>query len=412
MFDMFEITIIGLAILALLTIVFEEITHINKAKTTLFLGCLVWCLLFIRGHGSGQAEIESALNENLLEIAKLWLFLMATMTFVAYLNARGLIGAMVNRLLPGELSLRKLTLLVALFALVLSMLCDNITATLVSISIILAFKLEVPEKVKLCVLIIFAVNSGGVVLITGDVTTLMIFSEKHVSIVELLGLILPAISGVVVLALLMSFGKNRRVEATIGSEKFKSLDFVIAGLFFGTICCTMLFNLLFAIPPVLTFLLGLSVMFMIGGMVNKFKYEIHLLDYVRKIQFDTLMFFLGILLIVGSLKEIGVLVWMTNIYFMLDPDYSNYLVGILSAFLDNVPLTAALLKAQPELTNIQWLSLTYAVGVGGSMLVIGSAAGIVAMSRVKELTFVSYSKYIVHLLVAYSVGYALCLVNV
>ncbi len=401
-----ETIIIVLALLALLGIAFEEVIHLNKAKSTLFLGCLSWCVLFVFASQDGRLEhIKEMLNENLLDIASLWLFLMATMTFVAYLNARGLVGDVVSRVLPGELTLRQLTLLLAVFAVVLSMLCDNITATLVTLGVVQAFKLEVKERIKLCVLVVFAVNSGGVILITGDVTTLMIFSAGHVTIAELLALAAPTLVGVAVLALLMSIGRSRRVVAEVNAHTIEPLDVVIAGLFFSTIVCTMVFNIFFGMPPVLTFLMGLSVMFLIGGVVNKYHQEVHLLEYVRQIQFDTLMFFLGILLIVGALKEVGILLWVTDFYFAVDPNISSFAMGALSSFLDNVPLTAALLKAEPELSNPQWLALTYAVGVGGSLLVIGSAAGIVAMSKMRELTFMQYAKYMPQLLVAYTAGY-------
>ncbi len=405
-----EISILILAVLALLSIILEEYTHINKAKTTLFFGCLSWVLLFVEAKRHQQTdEILHLLNENLLDISTLWLFLVSTMTFVAYLNARGLIGNMVGHIMPRQLTTRKLTLLLAVFALLLSMLCDNITATLVSLGVIQAFQLDNKERIKLSVLVVFAVNSGGVVLITGDVTTLMIFNAKHVSISDLLGLVLPTLCGVAVLAFSLCLRGNRPVVAEGNAQGFEPLDIIIAGLFFTTIIATMAFNILFDMPPVLVFLMGLSVMFMIGGVVNKYHSEVHLLEYVRQIQFDTLFFFLGILLVVGGLKEVGILDWVTGFYLSINPDISNYIVGVLSAILDNVPLTAALLKAEPELTNTQWLTLTYAVGVGGSLLLIGSAAGIIAMSRIKELTFISYGKYIPHLLVAYSAGFAMAL---
>lgn len=401
-----EIIIISLAVLALLGIAFEEVIHLNKAKSTLFLGCLSWLVLFVFAAQQDRVEhMNEMLNENLLDIASLWLFLMATMTFVAYLNARGLVGGVVSRILPGELTLRQLTLLLAAFSVLLSMLCDNITATLVTLGVVQAFKLEVKERIKLCVLVVFAVNSGGVILITGDVTTLMIFSAGHVTITELLALAVPTLIGVAALALLMSMGHSRRVVAEVNSQSIEPLDVVIAGLFFSTIVCTMLFNIFFGMPPVLTFLMGLSVMFLIGGIVNKYHQEVHLLEYVRQIQFDTLMFFLGILLIVGALKEVGVLLWVTEFYFAVDPNISSFAMGVLSSFLDNVPLTAALLKAEPDLSNPQWLALTYAVGVGGSLLVIGSAAGIVAMSKMRELTFMQYARFIPQLLAAYTAGY-------
>jgi len=399
--------LIGLAVLALLSIVFEDVIHINKAKTTLFFGCVSWLALFIAASDQeAQKLVQRQLDENLLEIASLWLFLMSTMTFVAYLNAKGLIQSVVQRLFPSQLSVRKLMFLVAIFALVLSSICDNVTATLVSLGLLQSFNLEGREKLKMAALVVFSVNSGGVALITGDVTTLMIFLAGHVSMSQLLTLMVPSAFSVLVLTLLFSFGMKGQVETERVERHFDRVDISIAVIFFGTIFSTMLFNVLYGVPPVLTFLSGLSLMFLVGRTVKTDKQQTKILEYIRQIEYDTLLFFLGILLLVGMLKEIDVLTAVAQLYANYDPQYSNFVAGAASALVDNVPLTAALLKASPVLATPDWLALTYAVGVGGSLLAIGSAAGIIVMSKVKEMTFVSYLRYTPHLLVAYSVGYA------
>ncbi|WDE04201.1 sodium:proton antiporter NhaD [Thalassomonas viridans] len=406
---MTEYLLVSFAVLALLSIVFEEVTHINKAKTTLFFGCISWITLFVTAGSDQHHAISHHLEENLLEIAVLWLFLMSTMTFVAYLNAKGVIQMAVQKLFPGKLSKRKLMLLVALFSLVLSAICDNVTATLVSLTLLQSFNLDKHTKLKMAVLIIFAVNSGGVALITGDVTTLMIFLNGHVQISQLLLLLVPAVASVFFLAALLSIGTKGEARIQPGEFSYETIDLIVAGIFFSTIVLTMVLNVLFAIPPVLTFMTGLSLMFLVGRFYRSDDEETQMLEYVRKIEYDTLLFFLGILLIVGMLKEIGVLTLITQMYSAFDPNISSFLAGIGSALLDNVPLTAALLKAEPLLTTTQWLGLTYAVGVGGSLLVIGSAAGIIAMSKMKEMTFISYARYIPALLVAYSLGYGITL---
>ncbi|MDO6638811.1 MULTISPECIES: sodium:proton antiporter NhaD [unclassified Shewanella] len=405
---MFEVFLISLAVLALLSIVFEEVTHINKAKTTLFLGCIAWISLFISAAGTDKTPfIAAELNDNLLEIATLWLFLMSTMTFVAYLNAKGMIQLLVQKIFPQQVSVRMLMLQVGLFALVLSTFCDNVTATLVSLGLLTTFNLASRMRRRMAVLIIFAVNSGGVALITGDVTTLMIFLAGKVQMSQLLILFLPAGISVMLLALLFSLNAEGHVSTTPVDKQLNPIDIIIGLIFLVTIVLTMLFNILFDIPPVLTFLAGLSVMFLVGRTSHTKKEEIQILEYIRQVEFDTLLFFLGILLLVGMLKEIGTLELLTQAYGLYNPAISNYFAGVGSAILDNVPLTAALLKAEPVLTTAQWLGLTYSVGVGGSLLVIGSAAGIIAMSKIKELTFVSYLKYFPALLLCYSVGYGL-----
>ena len=402
--------LISLAVLALLSIVFEEVTHINKAKTTLFLGCIAWITLFIASGSPEKSKLVGEnLNENLLEIATLWLFLMSTMTFVAYLNAKGMIQVLVQKIFPQQVSVRMLMMQVGLFSLVLSTFCDNVTATLVSLGLLTTFNLDKQMRRRMAVLIIFAVNSGGVALITGDVTTLMIFLAGKVHISELLILFIPAGISVMVLAVLFSLKAEGHVSTTPIEQNYNTVDIVIGVIFFTTIVLTMVLNVLFGIPPVLTFLFGLSVMFLVGRTNKSKSEEVQVLEYIRQVEFDTLLFFLGILLLVGMLKEIGTLHLLTEVYGMYNPSFSNFFTGVGSALLDNVPLTAALLKADPVLTTAQWLGLTYSVGVGGSLLIIGSASGIIAMSKVEELTFVSYLKYVPALLLCYCIGYGLTL---
>lgn len=404
---MVDYFLIAVAFVALLSIVFEEVTHINKAKSTLFLGCISWITLFISGGTSQHEFINHQLEENLLEIAELWLFLMSTMTFVAYLNAKGVIQMAVQRLFPQSSPVVVIMFLIALFSLLLSAICDNVTATLVSLTLLQTFNVSKRAKLRMAILVVFAVNSGGVSLITGDVTTLMIYLDGHVKISQLFLLLIPATVSVLFLATIFSIGLKGTVTTTPASRDYETVDVLVALIFFTTILSTMLLNVAFGIPPVLTFLTGLSVMFLVGTVYRSDKQESQMLEYIRQIEYDTLLFFLGILLLVGMLKEIGVLHLVTEIYAKFNPTYSNYFAGISSALLDNVPLTAALLKAEPMLSATQWLGLTYAVGVGGSLLVIGSAAGIIAMSKIKEMTFMSYTRYIPALLAAYTVGYGI-----
>lgn len=401
-----SIVIGALAFLAFLMVVFEEVIHINKAKSTLFIGTLCWILAYLFPlNGATVEHVGEQLNENLLEIATLWLFLMSAMTFVAYLNSKGFVSSLVQRILPNELHERTLMLLLGAFSFVFSSFADNVTATLVSLAVITSLKIEARKRLKYATLIVFAVNSGGVSLITGDVTTLMIFLQGKVSIPNLLILIAPSLCGVLVLAGLMSIRMRGRIVFGSEHQAIEGTDIVIALIFLATIFSTLFLNAFFGIPPVLTFLFGLSCMFLVAQMLMRKKTNRNILNYIREIEFDTLLFFLGVLLIVGMLKEIGVLHQLTNLYTIMAPEYANYVIGLLSALIDNVPLTAALLKADVDMNVANWLSVTYATGVGGSVLIIGSAAGIIAMSKVKEVTFISYLSMAGYLLTAYSVGY-------
>jgi len=400
--------LIGLALLALAGVVFEEIIHINKAKITLLFGTLSWILLFVFAPSSADRQlIDHSLRENLADISSLWLFLVAAMTFVAYLNKKGLIATLLHRAMPESISERKLLFFTAIFSFIFSSLADNITATLVSIALILSLSLPPNKTIRFAVLVVFAVNSGGVSLITGDVTTLMIFLADKVSILNLLWLSLPSFIAVMALTLMMCIGMNGKVRIKQQRLEIRKLDYAIAIIFLGTILLTIIGNVLFEIPPVLSFLAGLSVMFIVARLCNDDDEHDPILEYIRYIEFDTLLFFLGILLLVGMLEQIHALDFLVTLYQYVPPLYANYIMGITSATVDNVPLTAALLKTGIEMDLASWLGLTYAVGVGGSLLVIGSAAGIVTMSKVPGLSFARYAKYGLLLLLAYTLGYVL-----
>ncbi|MCF6456184.1 sodium:proton antiporter NhaD [Pseudoalteromonas sp. MMG024] len=401
--------ILALIIIAFVLIVIEDIIHVNKAKTTLFFGTLCWIILFISPlHGQSPESVQKELDHNILEIATLWLFLMAAMTFVAYLNSKGFIQSLVHRVLPNEMSERNLMYLIGAFAFFFSSISDNITATLISLAVVMSLKLDAKKLIKYATLIVFAVNSGGVSLITGDVTTLMIFLADKVTIANLLLLVAPAALSVFILAAMLSMG----MKGTITFEKvelrrIEKTDITIACIFVSTIVATLMFSVWYHIPPLLTFLFGLSLMFLVAQfLMRKKDVNKKIIDYVREIEYDTLLFFVGVLLLVGAMKEIGVLNQFTHLYEVLAPEYANYFMGILSAAVDNVPLTAALLKADIVMDTRQWLTFTYATGVGGSMLIIGSAAGIIAMSKIKELTFVSYLRMFMYLMIAYTIGYS------
>ena len=392
-----------LSFLGFLSIIVEDFTKIDKAKSTLFFGTLVWVLYFIAPpNGFDTPQLMHSLNENLLEIATLWLFLMAAMTFVAYVSHKGVIDGIVNRVMPTQMSERRLMLITGLFAFFFSSMADNITATLVCITVLVSLNLSTEKLLRYIVLVVFAVNSGGAALITGDVTTLMIFLAGKVKIVDLFLLSLPALAAVLFLAFMLSRSLQGQVILVKREIEVAKGDQIIAGLFLATIIGTIGANMAFAIPPVLSFLFGLSVMFMAVHFLNK---DEPVLEYIRKIEFDTLLFFLGVLLLVGMLKELQVLEHFPTLYEKLPVVVANYTVGLFSALIDNVPLTAALLKSGIEMTEGQWLTLIYSAGVGGSLLAIGSAAGVVAMSKIPALSFIAYLRYSAYLLVAYTLGF-------
>jgi Na+/H+ antiporter NhaD/arsenite permease-like protein len=400
-----SIILIFIVSIGFLSIIAEDLIKVDKAKSTLFWGTLAWIVYFIAASMDGSTSFAAeALNENLLDIATLWLFLFSAMTFVAYLSEKGIIEIIASYLLPKQLSEKGLLFFIGAFSFIFSSLADNITATLVCLTILLGLNIDRDKLVKYAIVVVYGVNAGGVSLITGDVTTLMIFLADKVNISDLLMLILPAFTSVFILCLLMSYGMKGNIEVTTKKHTLAPVDSVIALLFFLTIIGVIFGNVFFSIPPVLSFLFGLSVMFMVSRILDR---EEPILDYVRKIEFDTLLFFLGVLLLVGMLKEVGVLEVFLDTYKQFPTLIANYAVGITSALFDNVPLTSAILKSGIDMEGNEWLALTFSVGVGGALLAIGSAAGVVAMSKIPELTFMRYLKFFPQLFIAYTSGYCL-----
>ena len=206
------ILIISLALIAIICVIFEDALHINKAKSTLFIGTLSWLLAYVFTiNGKSSDFITEKLNENLLEIASLWLFLMSAMTFVAYLNSKNFISNVTQHIMPSHISERSLMMFMGVFAFVFSSLADNVTATLVTLSIVNSLQVNQNEKLKYAALVVFAVNSGGAALITGDVTTLMLFLNGKVSITALFLLIGPALFAVLLLALMFSMTLSHNI---------------------------------------------------------------------------------------------------------------------------------------------------------------------------------------------------------
>ncbi len=270
---------------------------------------------------------------------------------------------------------------------------DNLTATLVALAIMLKVMSESSIKliVKTSVFVLFAANAGGLLLITGDVTTLIIFVAGKVNMLELLKLYMPAILSMSILYILFIKGMGKSITLVKDNTNFDPLDTKIAVIFTLTIFAILFGHVAFHFPPVLTFLTGLSLMFLIIAHNKvKTKPEIDALEYIRRIEFDALFSFLGVLLLVGALKEVGILVQLAGLYDFVPTYIATFFIGLLSAIVDNIPITAVILKAELPLDHDGWMFMAYAVGVGGSLLAIGSAVGVVAMSKVKELTFVVY----------------------
>lgn len=405
-----QMVVLFLFVLAFAAIIMEEKLGLEKFKSSMFFGLTAWVMLLVEGSVLGEAHFEHAFHEYVLEISILWLFLICAMTFVAYLDKRGWIEDIVLKLLPSRLREKKFLAIMGGFTFLFSGVADNLTATLVALTIILTVmpQATADTKIRFGVLMVWAANAGGLPLITGDVTTLMIFVAGKIHMGELLRLYVPALLTTLALYFFLARGMNEVLEISKEEKKLNALDTKIAILFGLTIAAILGGHVFFHLPPVLVFLTGLSLMFLLVAQEKrKTKQELDVLKYVQHVEFDALFFFMGILLVVGALKEVGLLAQVAILYEVIPTWAASFGIGLVSAVVDNIPITAAMLKAELVLDEKGWMLLTYAVGIGGSILVIGSAAGVVAMTKVKEMTFAAYARYAPILFLLYAAGFGI-----
>lgn len=397
-----------LFILMLFGIIFADHLGIEKYKSAMFYGVLAWFIFFIAKEHFPQIEHE--FDKEMSEIMRLWLFLLSAMTFIAYLETRGWFEKMVLRFLPNTISEKKLLFVIGFLTFIFSGLADNMTTTLVALTVVNKLLKNHDKSVKnmYAVYVVFIANVGGLPLITGDVTTLMIFTAKVISMQALALLYIPAFATFIFLYLCMAPRLKGVITLDKSDIKIKPIDHKIAIIFFLTIAAIPLSHVMWDMPPVLVFLLGLSAMFVLISHESwRTKKEMDVLDYIRRIELDVLFFFLGVLLMVGALKIVGTLQLLPKIYQYMPEVYATFMIGIISAWVDNIPVTSALLKSNLPLDEHGWMLMTYAVGAGGSLVSFGSVAGIVAMGKVKTLNFFTYLRYVPILFVAYLLGYAI-----
>lgn len=394
------IAAIGVFVIGYAAITLEHVLKINKSGIALLTGSILWVMA---AASTGDRDIiSSALGHETQEIFSIVIFLLAAMAIVETLIHYGLFEWIRQKISSKEISAMKLFWLLGALTFVLSAILDNLTTTLLMIQV--GRKIYRDKRnffVFICATII-AANAGGAPSPLGDVTTIMLWLAGKFNAAEVLALgILPALACWIVPHYLLS----RKILAHEEAEKehtvleevkpkwrviipaFLSFTFPIAFSFLG-------------LPPFLGLLAGLGIVWIITDIMHKKEDETHdgkILSLIQKTDVSTLKFFIGILLAVGALAEMGVLALASNA--LIGEGSATALIGAsitlggVSAILDNVPLVAVAMELFPDTTpTIIWILLALTAGTGGSMLVIGSAAGVAAMGQVKELNFVNYLK--------------------
>ena len=404
-------------VIAYAFVMLEEVTHMRKSKPVMFAAGVIWGLIgmiYAMNGITGVAEV--AIRHNILEYAELFLFLLVAMTFINAMEERLVFEVLRVKLVNAGFSYRKLFWITGLLAFFISPIADNLTTALLMCAVVMAIGKEDRKFVLLaCINIVVAANAGGAFSPFGDITTLMVWQKGIVQFQEFLVLFIPSVVNWLVPAAIMHFAiPKKNPEAATEDLKLKRGAFIIIFLFLWTIATAVSFHNFLHLPPMVGMMAGLSLLKMFGYYLNKTHkrddatYDpekdqerigqivpFDVFTRVARAEWDTLLFFYGIILCVGGLGFIGYLALISQVmYIDLGPTTANILVGVLSAIVDNIPVMFAVLTMMPEMSHGQWLLVTLTAGVGGSMLSIGSAAGVALMGQARgKYTFFGHLKW-------------------
>jgi len=397
---------VTLFVIAYAFVMLEEFTHFRKSKPVILVAGLIWGIIGWVYASRGIPHVaEEALRHNFLEYAELFLFLLVAMTYIEAMRERLVFEKLKVWLISKQFSYRQLFWLTGFIAFFMSPIADNLTTALVMGAVVLAVGAGNARFISVAfVNIVVAANAGGAFSPFGDITTLMVWQKGLVDFQQFFVLFLPSLVNFLIPAAIMHFAiKNERPEATDEKVDIKSGGILITFMFLLTIATAVSFHNFLLLPPAMGMMTGLGYLMVVGYFVkrshNSNDPTSERFDIFRKVsraEWDTLLFFFGVIVSVGGLGFMGYLALVSEaIYVQLGPTYANVLVGILSAIVDNIPVMFAVLTMTPEMSLGQWLLVTLTAGVGGSMLSIGSAAGVALMGQSKGYyTFVSHLKWI------------------
>jgi len=379
----------------------EEFTHLRKSKPVILAAGAIWAIIAIAYGGSSHIEIvEETFRHGLLEYAELAFFLLVAMTYIAALEERDVFNSLKVWLIRKNFNYRQLFWITGVLAFFMSPLADNLTTALVLCAVVMAVGSASPKFISMaCINIVVAANAGGAFSPFGDITTLMVWQAGKVEFFTFFALIIPSIVNYIIPAVIMSFfiGNERPTLAVENIEiKFGGKFIILLGVL--TIATAVSFHNFFHLPPVLGMMTGLSYLLFFGYYIKRNEnadkpYDV--LENIAHIEWDTLLFFFGVIISVSGLGLIGYLELVSQfMYTDLGETNANILVGILSAIVDNIPVMFAVLSMDPSMPISQWLLATLTAGVGGSMLSIGSAAGVALMGQAKGYyTFFGHLKW-------------------
>lgn len=440
--DLTDSTVALIALIIFITayilVIAEEFLHLRKSKPVIIAAGLIWILVAIAYANNGdQYTAGIMVRHNILEFAELMLFLLAAMTYINTLEERNIFAALRVWLVNKGYSFKSIFWITGVLAFCISPIADNLTTALLMAAVVTAVGAGNNKFIAIaCINIVVAANAGGAFSPFGDITTLMVWQKGIVEFTQFFNLFIPSVVNWIIPAAIMSFAVTKEQPSAMSeSISIKKGGFIIIGLFLLTIVLAVSFHNFLHLPPMLGMMTGLGILKVYGYKLRRDEINnpdqisgpvlLHLDNAdegvfkehykprkrpfdifisMKRAEWDTLLFFYGVILCVGGLGTLGYLGQVSQfMYTDLGPTTANIIVGVLSAIVDNIPVMFAVLTMNPDMELNQWLLVTLTAGVGGSLLSVGSAAGVALMGQARGIyTFFAHLKWIW----AIALGYA------
>jgi Na+/H+ antiporter NhaD/arsenite permease-like protein len=397
-----------------LLVMTEEKTHLSKSKPVMLGAGIIWMVIGIAApeYNVDHEQLKHAIFHDLDEYGSLMLFLFAAMTYINSMEGCKVFAALRSWLISKGYTYRQLFWITGIIAFFLSPIADNMTTALVMGTVIMAVGANSPKFISIAMVnIVCAANAGGAFSPFGDITTLMVWQAGNIEFFDFFALFLPSVATFLIPAVIMSFfvpsdrpsSSEEQVSMERGAKR-------VIALFILTITMAVSFEQFLGLPPFLGMMTGLSLLMFLAYYLRKSRTEDELgyeiFNAIKIVEWDTLLFFFGVMFSVGGLAFIGYLeIASETMYGQWGAGTANVLLGTASAIVDNIPIMFSVLTMQPEMDHFQWLLVTLTCGVGGSLLAIGSAAGVALLGTAKgKYTFVSHLKWTPVIAIGYVAG--------
>jgi Na+/H+ antiporter NhaD/arsenite permease-like protein len=408
---------VGVFALAYVAVMTEELHNLRKSKPAILAAGIIWMLIGARDAGSVETSgpMHEALLHELSGFSSLFLFLLVSMTFVNAMNDRNVFATIRVWLLRRQMTYRQLFHATGAFAFVLSAFVDNLISALLMGAVITTVANSKRRFACLaCVNVVVAANAGGAFSPFGDITTLLVWQSGQLGIFQFLPLLAPSIVTYLVPAVIMGFfAPTESPSASEEDVQLKPGAKRVCILFVFSIVLAVFCEHLLGLPPFLGMMTGMSVLMMtthLTGLETRLESgdTIDVYREVGRAEWDTLLFFFGIIFAIGGLGHLGYLDTVSaHLYGAMGTSAANIVVGAMSAVVDNIPVMFAILQMDPSMSVFEWQLITFCVGVGGSLLSVGSAAGVGMMGIARgHYSFAGHLKWSPVILLGYGAGIA------